>query len=137
MVRKKLTREEEEQLAAEIESHRGNSAAAWDFSRPKRLRVTENASAVLSARVSYDQLKAIREIAERERLSLSEVTKQAIEMFVAAAGASLYTSRPVSGYWSIRGPRLSVTETQQPGDQQLRNGERGFRRPDKENVTAA
>ena len=135
MVRKKLTPEEERQLAQEIEASRGDPAA-WDFSRPKRLAAGPNLSFVISARVSYDQAKALRDIAERENLSLSDVTKQAIDVFIAASGPSLYKSERASGNWTFYLRDAPVTETLQPGDQQIRNDEPGFARPDTDDTTA-
>lgn len=137
MARKKLGIEEQEALAAEIESHRGDLSKLYDFSRPKRLRVTENASAVLSARVSYQQLKAIRDIAEREGVSLSDITKQAIEVFIAASGPSLYKSERASGNWTFYLRDAPVTETLQPGERELRNDDPSFKRPETDDTVAS
>lgn len=137
MARKKLTHEEEERLVQEVESYRGRVGEAWDLSRPKRLRVATGATAVVSARVPFEQLKALREIAERERTSLSELTKQAIDLFIAASGPTVSMSERHGSKRTVYLRDAPLTETYQPGEREVRNEDESFKRPNRGDTDAS
>jgi hypothetical protein len=84
--RRKLTPEEESQLAAEAESRQGD-ADEWDFGRPKKIDRGRSPTAVLSVRVPLSQLKELRRTAQLEGISLSRLLQSAIDCYMAREGA--------------------------------------------------
>ena len=136
MVRRKLSAEEEARLVAEMENSRGDRTA-WDFAHPTKLRVPPGATGVLSVRVPYDQLKALRRIAERDHVSMSDVAKQAIESYIAASGPSLSKSERPGAQWTFFLRDAPPTESVQPADRQLRNDDPDFLRPDADDTKAS
>lgn len=134
MARKKLTPEEESKLAAEAEQSREDDAS-WDYARARPVRRGGSPSAVLSVRVSIDQLRDLRKLAAVEGISLSELLKDAVASYVASAGPQVSSSGPRQLQLNLK--RSSRSETIQPGARQLRDAGTAPYRPDTETTIAS
>jgi len=128
VARRKLSAEEEAKLVADAESARGDRGR-WDFDSPRRVRVPAGASAVLSVRLPVEELRALRRRAERNRISLSELVKAAVEAYVARSGPQITKTRLASGEWSLPVRYASPTETLDPSEREITRGTEGFSRP--------
>lgn len=132
VARRKLTRDEGEALAAEAEQLRDDEAA-WDYDNARAVRRGRSPSAVLSVRVPLMQLATLRELAATERVSLSELLKDAVASYVASTGPQVLSSGP-------RVLRLNLppskSESMQQGARQPRETVVGFPRSDTETTIA-
>ncbi|HXK34206.1 MAG TPA: ribbon-helix-helix protein, CopG family [Dehalococcoidia bacterium] len=95
MAPRKLTRAEERRLRGEAEG-RVSGDDRWDFAHPKRVRVSRNASAVLSVRMPYERVRLLRAMAKRNHLSMSDLVKAALEEYTAARGPDISNNRQLS-----------------------------------------
>lgn len=73
-----LTEEQEVALRAEIEQLR-QDGDGWDLDTPLRLDRGESPAAVLSVRMSLDQMKRLRALAADRQVSILDLVQGAIE----------------------------------------------------------
>ena len=110
MGRRQLTPEEERQLAADAESDRGD-AAVWDFGRPTKIDRGKSPTAVLSVRLPLSQMKELRRISGRERISLSRLLQNAIDYYISSPRTVQLRFADVERFFAFNaGPEPSVTE---------------------------
>ncbi|MEX2237248.1 MAG: ribbon-helix-helix protein, CopG family [Dehalococcoidia bacterium] len=114
MARRRMSKEEEAALVAEIESSQ-NDDKAWDFDNPKKIDRGPTPTAVLSVRLPLDQFNAVKAEAARRRIPLSDLVREAIESYAGAAGTRLQVgaaTRRVEFYNS--GGRTAITWRSSP-----------------------
>ena len=116
MARRKMTREEEATLAAEAQELRDDEAA-WDYRQARLVRRGRSPSAVLSVRVPLAQLRELRKLAAAERISLSDLLKDAVASYVAYAGPQVSSSGPRQLQLNLK--RASRSETMHAGAREL------------------
>ena len=92
MARRILTAEEEKRLAAEAEDARDRELPL----KRAGVKVSEDATAVLSVRVPINQLRMLRSLAAERRVSLSTLLQDAIEQAVSNRGPRVSYSQRVS-----------------------------------------
>lgn len=73
-----------ERTVKAVEASRDDESA-WDFENPRRVSRGAEPSAVLSVRVPLSRLEAIRDIAAREKRSISELLQAAVDAYLSSA----------------------------------------------------
>jgi hypothetical protein len=92
MARRVISAPEEEQLIADAERARDSGIAPT----PTTIRRAQDASAVLSVRLSTTQLRSIRDLATSRGVSISVLLQTAVDQLLAQQGPRLTLSRHVT-----------------------------------------
>ncbi len=109
MARKELTTQQEREIAVVAEE--ASSAGADVKQVSSRVSRGANPTAVLSVRVPLDQLQALRSIAQRRAMSLSEVVQEALASFASAGGPQVFSSQ---ASWKIYVIEPAASEAYNP-----------------------
>lgn len=108
MVRRKLTPEQEQELA-EAAEQRALGDGRWDFDAAKPVNRGPNPTVVLSGRVPAVYAQMLRRRAIAQRCSISDLVKKALEYY-AVATLQLSYSRPMQAM-ELRTASASGPET--------------------------
>ena len=125
MARRRLTPDDEARMVAEAQ-HKGLGA-------PRQINRGVGSSAVLSVRVPALQLHALRKIAARKKLSLSDALKEALTGYLASPGLPISSSADRLIFFTSERP---IPETSQPGVREVGEQLEEFLRPRARSLTA-
>lgn len=109
MARRKLTGEAEARLAASAERDRDDSGCVL---RRSEVRVSAEASGVLSVRLPLAQIRALRQEAVKRNMSLSDLLQEAVNRFLGSPGGEVSTSRSLQRVFIYSGGGMPVARTE-------------------------
>ena len=110
MVRRTLTRQEDEVLAKAAEER--TSGEHWDFAGAAPVNRGRNPTVVLSGRVPVVYAQMLRRMAVTRRCSLSDLVKQALESYAAAPGPQVsYLAPDKMTLFTASGARSETRQT--------------------------
>jgi hypothetical protein len=109
MARRKLTDAAEAQLVASAESDRDNPERVL---RRSEVRVSTEASGVLSVRLPLDQIRALRQEAVKRGVSLSDLLQEAVNRFLGSPGGEVSTSKFLQRVFIYSGGGMPIARTE-------------------------
>lgn len=109
MARRKLTASAEARMVASAEADRDDPGRVL---RRSEVRVSNEASGVLSVRLPLEQIRVLRQEAAKRSVSLSDLLQEAVNRFLGSPGGEVSTSRSLQRVFIYSGGGMPVARTE-------------------------